>query len=299
MDRYNIAVIVTCYNRKDKTLLSLSKLFHAADVCSLAEIQLSIFLTDDGCTDGTADALKAMFAGKSLKIIQSDGTAYWAGGMRIAWLEALKESSKWDFYLLFNDDTMVLEDAFDEILRTHQFSLENYGKAGVYSGLISSLNNLNIITYGGKVYRRGFLGKSVNVIPNGRPVGCQMTNANFLLVSSEVVNKIGILDDAFKHACADWDYGIRASENGFPVLVSGNVCGQCDYDHDADKALYNKIKTMSISERKAYFNHPLHSTSDILSFMKRHNKLKYVLVYFMRIINIYFPKLYYWLNKVR
>ena len=59
----SIAVILTCFNRKKKTVQCLRHLFAAANQYNTGhtgreEVHLSIFLTDDGCTDGTADAVR-------------------------------------------------------------------------------------------------------------------------------------------------------------------------------------------------------------------------------------------------
>ena len=46
-----VAVLLTCYNRKEKTLACLSS-FYACEMPS--NYQFEIFLVDDGSTDGTS-----------------------------------------------------------------------------------------------------------------------------------------------------------------------------------------------------------------------------------------------------
>ena len=63
-----IAVLLTCFNRKTKTLSCLKGLFQAQSIFnhkSEEHIESEVFLTDDGCTDGTAQAVKEAFAGKN------------------------------------------------------------------------------------------------------------------------------------------------------------------------------------------------------------------------------------------
>ena len=93
--KYKIAVILTCYNRKAKTLACLDRLFHAQEV--QGDVELTVFLTDDGCTDGTADAVRTSFPEKDIHILQGNGQLYWAGGMRLAWKAAMELSGEWDF----------------------------------------------------------------------------------------------------------------------------------------------------------------------------------------------------------
>ena len=301
MTTYSIVDLVTCHNRKEKTVVALQTMFESLDCLNLKQendVKAMVFLTDDGCTDGTSDAVQSRFPTRSIKIIQGDGHLFWAGGMRLAWKAALKENVKWDFFLLMNDDTCFCKNAFEELLTTHHYAVSQYGRAGIYAGIISSFDGKEI-TYGGKVYSRGLFGKSVSIKPNGRPQACQMTNANILLVSSNVADELGILDGHYRHSCADWAYGIEASRKGFPVFVTGSVCGYCDNDHDTEEMEKQKFKQMAINERRSYFQSPLHSTKDILYFMRKYNKWKYPFVILARTLNIYLPSLYYALNSKR
>lgn len=297
----NIAVIITCFNRKNHTLKALQSLFYAEEHYNrhnTGGITVKVFLTDDGCTDGTADAILSTFADKDITILQGDGSLYWAGGMRMAWHAALAQQRKWDFFLLMNDDTLLNPEAFSELMATHHFALKEHGKAGIYSGVCSSSDGKEI-TYGGKKYSKPLIGRSYTMHPNGTPQPCRMTNANILLVSHEVTETIGIFDKAYTHSCADWAYGIEASKAGFPVYITAHICGKCDNDHDTEKVEKEKIIAMSIDERKAFFRHPLRSTSDIMTFMRRYQKAKFILLLIARFLNIYMPKTYYCLCKLR
>ena len=49
-----IAVLLTCFNRCQKTLKALDSLYKAAEVFNEKDsmkLNLEVFLTDDGCTD--------------------------------------------------------------------------------------------------------------------------------------------------------------------------------------------------------------------------------------------------------
>lgn len=257
-----------------------------------------LYLTDDNCTDGTAAEVLANFPNRDIRIVQGDGNLFWAGGMRLAWQTALNDSKAWDFYLLINDDTIFLEDALTELLRTHDYALNTYGKSGIYAGIVSSMDGREI-TYGAKRYASGLFGKSTSILPNGQPQECLMTNANILLVSQHVVNKNGILSVKYSHSCADWAYGIEAARAGFPVLVTGKICARCDNDHDSEEQEHQKILNMTIRQRWAYFSSPIHSTRDILTFMSHYNRFKFFFVIIARGLNILVPNLYYSLSSKR
>lgn len=297
-----IAALLTCFNRKDKTLSCLTSLYQALETYNSKvedNINLSVYLTDDGCTDGTGDAVRCNFSDKDITILQGTGNLYWAGGMRFAWNEALKKHNEWAFYLLLNDDTDLLENLFEELLNTHKYCIDNYKQAGVYSGITSSKSDHNKMTYGGDVWKNKFLGTSVRLKPNGKPQMCDITNANILLVSKEVVDKIGIFWDGYIHGKADNDYSNTARRKKIPVLLTANFCGRCDNDHKGSKEIADAVKKMSLSERKNYFSHPIRSNKDYLKYIRRNMPLRYPMVCLGRMLNVYFPKFYYKLNGVR
>ena len=54
MEPQHISVLLTCHNRKAKTLGCLTSLY-AAELP--VGYDMEVYLVDDGCTDGTADAV--------------------------------------------------------------------------------------------------------------------------------------------------------------------------------------------------------------------------------------------------
>lgn len=300
-----IAVLLTCFNRKDKTISCLTSLYHSLDVYNENidntenKIELSVYLTDDGCTDGTAESVRNNFADKKITILQGNGNLYWAGGMRFAWKEALKKHDIWDFYFLLNDDTDLLDNLFEELSITHKYCINKYKKAGIYSGITSSKSDFNKMTYGGDVWKNKFLGTSVRLKPIGQPQLCDITNANILLISRNVVDTIGIFWEGYTHGRADNDYSNTARKNNIPVLLTANFCGRCDNDHKSIKEIEQLIIKMSLSERRKYFSSPIHSSKDYLEYIKRNMPIRYPMVFLGRMLNVYFPKLYYKINRLR
>jgi len=96
--RTSIGVVITCHNRKEKTIASLKKLINQDDIDTL---DVKIYLVDDGSTDGTSEAIKNNFP--QVNIIKGDGTLFWNGGMRGAFSKAMENGH--DYYLWLNDDT--------------------------------------------------------------------------------------------------------------------------------------------------------------------------------------------------
>ena len=298
-----VSILLTCHNRKEKTLMSLRTLFESIDYYQANcddNISFTVYLTDDGCSDGTSSAVLQSFADRNIVIIPSDGNAYWAGGMRIAWKKALSVDNGYDFFILINDDVVFKKECISELFKTHLFSLENYGKGGVYTGFVSENGDENAILYGAKKYQKKLMSAFVNLIPTGTPQECEMVNANILMVAANVVDKIGILDEAFIHAAADMDYGIRAKRAGFPVLTTSVVCGYSEFDHDNSDDEYQKVKSMSFSERMAFINKPtVKQYHDGLVFYWRYEKIKSILLGLSYLLNLFLPSIYYRMYKKR
>lgn len=298
----NIAALLTCFNRKNKTVKAIKSLFLAEQKYreyTTHSIKISIFLTDDGCTDDTADAVRVVTADHDCSIIESDGNAYWAGGMRIAWKAALDSKTDYDYYLLLNDDTVLSEDCFIQLFQTDSFSLQTFSKHGVYTGFVSDPENKELITYGAKVYKNSFFHGAIDIQPAGQPILCNMPNANILLVSKDVVEEIGILDEIYVHGAADWDYGMKASKAGYPVLTTPGVCGYCEFDHKKGQEEELIALNMNVSERKKFILKPTYYYSDGLKFSRRYNKSKYYISKLFYFVFLYTPKLYYFIFKQR
>lgn len=299
-----IAALLTCHDRRVKTERCLSSLLNALSVYNDNHndaVRLEIFLTDDGCSDGTADAALGVVGDKvPLHILKGDGNLFWAGGMRYCWGAALKRQSEWDYYLLLNDDVEMMENLFEELFDTQEFNKEHFGLEGLCSGNTCWRDNPQKRSYGGRVWVSRFWATHKPLEPTGEPQMCDLVNANILLVPQRVVDKIGILYKGFRHGEADYDYGIMARKAGFPVVVSAHFCGIADNDHvDHNKQKSDKVISMSLKERKEWFKNPLHSNQDYLCYVRRVAPLRFPLVWLGDCLRLYFPKFYYRLNGMR
>lgn len=297
----NISAIMTCHDRKEKTLRCLRCLYKALDSYSKAnsygDIRLSVFLTDDGCTDGTPEAIEKEFGNEDITIVKGDGNLYWAGGMRKAWESALKSKIDADFYLLVNDDSYAFSSLFDELLATHEYCTKTFGKSGIYSGVTCDEKDKSIITYSGDVFDSK--GRIHRLKPTGKPQRVDITNANFLLVPQDVVQDIGILYEGYRHGAADNDYAIQANRHGHPALITAHTCAYCEFDHKSANDETLQLEKMTLSQRYKYLHHPLHSDPDYLTYIRRNFPKKYPITLLLRIIRLLSPKIYFRINKAR
>jgi len=220
--RTRVACLLTCHNRRDKTMYCLAALF----ACRLPEgVDLSVVLVDDGSTDGTTDAVRMQFP--AVRILGGDGSLFWNGGMRLAFGTAMAE--RFDDYLWLNDDTVLDTDAF-ETLYACRLQLQ-VGDDRMPSIIVGATRDPHSgqLSYGGLVPRDARSPNYLVTLPMATvPQRCRTLNGNCVLIPSAVAEALGNLDVKFVHAIGDWDYGLRASAAGFAVWMAPGFVGTCE-----------------------------------------------------------------------
>ena len=286
----NIAILLTCYNRKDKTMSCLDSLA-CTYVLAKSRLNISVYLTDDGSTDGTATAvMKEMYPFK-IHILEGTGNMYWNGGMINSWRKAISDGG-FDGYLLLNDDVIMLDSFWSELEVADMVSQNDWGRHGIYVG--STCDPITKqFTYGGFNFTNKLTLKDEYVIPDGITYQCcQCAHGNITYISSEVVSQLGVFCDEYIHGGTDHDYSFLAYKAGFPILVLPNYAGFCENDHKEDG--YADFLRMPLRERLAYLKSPfgfnLHNT---LLFQKRCFPYRYPFVWIMGYAKALFPKTYW------
>lgn len=241
----SIAVLITCFNRKAKTLNCIQNIYAQRGV---EETELDIYIVDGGSNDGTPEAIRKAYPQVNVYV---ENGLFWAGGMRAAWKKAL-EKKNYDYYWLLNDDTQIYSDCLQECLKADKYSLQIYGKQGVYVGSTKTPNTEQF-SYGGRKLLKSHKSTSTIIIPDGKTYQtCELGNANIMMVSQEVFNTIGGFCERYTHGIADYDYSLRATRAGFPVLVLPNYEGECEDDHGNNW----KSQSSSLKERIKYLYSP-------------------------------------------
>lgn len=216
-----IAVLMTCHNRISSTTACLKELKNQKYI----NTSIDLFLVDDGSIDETANAALLIFP--EANIFTGDGNLYWGGGMRIAFSQAILKD--YDFYLWLNDDTQLDSDALQRICQTYSDASSTIGDSLIIVGSTREQNS-NTLTYGGwnKIPGRLFSVSWEKVEPDMNTwIPCDTMNGNVVLISRHVVQKTGILDGNFTHAIGDFDYGLRAKQNGCQILIAPGYYGTC------------------------------------------------------------------------
>ena len=274
----NIAVLITTFNRKEKTVACLQKLNEQK---LPADVHLTVYLTDDGSKDGTAEA--AAIAYSNIRIFHGNGSLFWAGGMRKSWSEAVKENP--DFYFLLNDDTILFDNTIIALLHTYKEANAAYNKPVIVIG--STKNGKGKTSYGGRKLTSAKKINSSALIENNETYAeCDLGNANIMLVPREVVKSLGILSDKYTHGIADFDYTLSAKKKGFPVVVAPGILGFCEDDHgnnwkSANTTLKERIKYLYSPKGLAY--------KEYLYFVKKHFPSHYPEAFSKLWLKTFFP----------
>lgn len=209
-----LAVLLTCHNRKEKTLTCLSTLY----TCKMPEnLKMDVFLVDDGSTDGTSNAISEAYP--NVVIIPGTGNLFWNRGMYLAWSKA-EAKKNYNYFLWLNDDTYLFANALEELTAAADL---NNNRTIIIGSACSKTN--------GKITYSGYDSDGLLIIPEQPMKEATTFNGNCVLIPDFVFEKVGKLDPLFHHAIGDIDYGHRALAKGIKSYVAPKVLGFCE-GHD-------------------------------------------------------------------
>jgi GT2 family glycosyltransferase len=276
-----IAALLTCHNRRDTTVACLEALsMH----CLPEDTGLTIYVVDDGCTDGTAAAVTQRFP--RVRLIAGDGDLYWGGGMRLAWSVAAAEAS-YDAYLWLNDDTTLVPTAIPTLVASWQRAA-SIGRPGIIVGSTCDPDNARL-TYG------GYSGRVTLVEPSWQMQLCDTMNGNIVLVPRAVFQVVGNLCSEFRHNGADIDYGLRAQKAGFKIWVAPGFLGFCRQNPPSswtDPSVPFCSRWRSLQGPKGL---PLRER---YTFCRRHHRLGWPVDLLKLYLRVSLPGPWHWLKRV-
>lgn len=256
-----IAVLITVYNRREKTLKCLENL---SNQTLPGNFELRIFVTDDKSTDGTTAAIKIFYP--HVQVFKGNGFLYWAGGMRYTYKQSLPY--KPDYYLLLNDDTDLYKDAITNLINCVN---NNASEPCICIGSTRD-NTTKNHSYGGYFLTSRHQWKSNVAYSDKECLHCDFGNANIMLISAGVIDNIGFLSESYTHSLADYDYTLQARKAGYEVLLAPGFLGECTDDHGNNW----KSAWVPLKERIKYLKSPTGlAYREYLTFIKRHFPLSY------------------------
>jgi GT2 family glycosyltransferase len=214
-----IAVLITCHNRRVQTIACLDRLHRQA----LADdTDVRVYLVNDGCTDGTAEAVRATYPATT--ILKADGSLFWCNGMRMAWRCAAEQDP--DFYLWLNDDTLLRPDCLEVLLSAWNRCAEQGENGALVVGSCCDPVTATL-SYGGQLLLGRHPARLRPVAPDPlRSKRCDTFNGNCVLVGRKAYQTLGMMR-SFRHAMSDTDYGLLAKTAGVQVVVAPGYVAEC------------------------------------------------------------------------
>lgn len=222
----HILGIMTCFNRKEKTVNSITHLIDGNPTCSFEFI-----VADDNSTDGTREELRKI---DCVSVLNGTGNLYYSGGMRLAIDKALQKKEKYDYALLFNDDVDFFDNCITDL--TEKASRESCIWVG------PTCDDNGGLSYGGVIkeskFRPAFrIVKADNI----KGMNCDTFNANCVLIPWSIFLKLGNMDEIYSHSLGDFDYGFTAKRMGFEIKASDVFVGVCNDNPHKGKWVDNSL----------------------------------------------------------
>ena len=216
---------------------------------------------------------------KELIVFKEKNNLGFAGGNNIGIRYALEND--YDYIMLLNNDTEVKENFILPLVERME---KNLFLAAVQPLILNFSNKSIIWNAGGKLNK--FLGLTSTRLNNNK-LNSSIVFDDYtdwisgccILIKSEIVKKIGLLDEKFFNYYEDVDWSLRMKNLGYDL---GFVKESIIYHHGSSSSKNKKTKEGVISSKIHYFNIRNH----ILLLKKHKNLFNFFGIVFFQIIKI-------------
>lgn len=279
----NIAVLMTCHNRRTLTLDCLDSFYKAT---SGQKGSFDLFMVDDGSTDQTSEAVNEKYP--EVNIIKGNGNLFWNQGMRLAWDTAAKKKD-YNYYIWLNNDVILFKNAITELLECHSEIKTKYQTESIITGACQGSVDLVAFSYGG----RNDMGP---VLPNGQVQPCKYINGNVVLVPQNIYKKLGNLSPDYTHAMGDIDYGLYALKEGFVCYTTRKYIAICPPNNKIQEWC-NPSVPIKKRYQLLYSPHGL-NLKEYTTFRKKYWKIQWLIFYIKAYLKFLIPGIYEHLAKI-
>ena len=217
-------IVIPVHNRVQTTLRVLGCL------AAQSERSFTVWLVDDGSTDGTADEARAAFGDRlDLRILTGDGSLFWGGAVHMGMEETLKAAGDADVLVMMNDDITFEPDflaraagvaAAQPTALFGAMVLDDHDRDRICKSGITIKSWSLSLNY--RPYEGWSLARDGERVAEFTPVDGLRALATFVPVA--VARRIGnIAHKALPHYHSDFEYTYRARRAGYPVLIARDV----------------------------------------------------------------------------
>lgn len=239
-----VFVVIPVHNRKQFTkgcILSF---------CSQTFKDFRIVVVDDGSTDGTSEMLAQEFP--QVTVLRGSGNLWWTGAINMGIKHCLEHSYKEDSVLIINDDLEVPADYLENLV---EFSSEH--RDALIGSVVVDIERPDEILFGGisinwwtAKQRILNLRKKLSEFGKSHFEESDYLTGRGTLVPIRMFREIGFYDDRHFKQCGDTELPVRASKNGYKLLV---YYGAVIFSHEDGGDPINLLRTPKIGDIKRYF----------------------------------------------
>lgn len=247
--RPRITIIMSTYNRKKDLLECLRSVFDNNYP------NLKIILVDNGCIDGTKQAVRERFP--EIKVIRTEKNLGAVGGINLGIKNAPRNS---DYLLFLDDDYVLTKNAISQLLR----SIQNKKEYGAATAKVLYFENKNIVQSAGSSVG---LFTGINYMNTGYDNGKfdKIKDTEGIggtgLVKIEVVKKVGLWDETFYYYYEDPDFSMRIIKAGYKIR------------YVPTSKIYHKLPLISNNEaKKRWFARAYWVARNKIIFMRKHSR---------------------------
>lgn len=206
-----VCVILVNYNGRkynDKCISSILNSTIADDI--------QIIVVDNASTDGSAEEMCLKWGNyEKFNILCLNDNFGFAKANNIGIVEAINQG--YQYLLLLNNDTEIMPDTIEKMVRAME------EKEAIIVPKIYYYEEKKKIWYAGGKFSK-YIKKAKHIGENKLDKGqfkssefCDFANGCCILISSSIINKIGLLDERFFLYYEDTEYSMRALSNGIKI----------------------------------------------------------------------------------
>lgn len=252
-----VSLVVLNYNNPTDTIECISSLLKNSYE------NFEVILIDNGSTDNSVELLNSIHY-KNVIFIQNEKNLGFAGGCNMGIRHALQNNA--DYILLLNNDTVVKEDFLDNLIE----QALKYSDAGAIGPKIYFYDEPDKIWFAGGYIDWKYDGAHIgygklddNIYNTERSV--EFISGCALLIKSEVVEKVGLLDPSFFAYQEDVDFCVRIKNAGYKCLY-------IPYPH-----LWHKGGTTTKKQgRMSPFHRYLGTRNKLVLYRKNYGRLQFM-----------------------
>lgn len=206
-----LAIIAPVHNRRELTLQCLRSLSRI----DRTGLDVLIFIVDDGCTDGTREAIEDDFP--DVRIVQGTGELWYTAGTNLGILSALKH--KPDYLLCINDDSIFEEKCIQQMIdcaKRHSRS--------VVGGLLLLWDTPHRVFQVAPLWKtwqggwRHWQEQTIWTVPQA-PWEVDLIVGNCILYPAAVFDEAGMMNPRISAQYGDAEFTTRLKKRGWRLLI--------------------------------------------------------------------------------